>query len=90
MEEAENLIRKVLAELDSPSMGGTTCTPGLLLERTKSCLDAIDNSTANFSLYNNDSSGKCVQYALHCLLKATVYGTCCLFFISSTFTSDIK
>ncbi len=54
VEEAEQLIRRVLVELDSPSIAGSTCTAELLLERTKACLDTIDTSTANFSLYNND------------------------------------
>jgi len=54
--EAEDLIRRVLVELDSPAMSGSTCTASLLLEKTKSCLDTIDNSTAKFSLYNNDPS----------------------------------
>lgn len=56
--EAENLIRSVLEEVSDPAMGGgTTCTPSVLLERTKMCLDVIDSTTANFSLYSNDSSG---------------------------------
>lgn len=64
MEEAENLIRRVLKELSDPAIGGTTCTPSVLLERTKLCLDVIDNATANFSLYSNDSSGGfyCITY----------------------------
>lgn len=57
MEEAESLIRRVLADLCDPVVAGTTCTPAVLLERTKMCLDVIDNATANFSLYNNDASG---------------------------------
>lgn len=57
MEEAESLIRGVIAELSNPANAGTTCTPSVLLERTKTCLDVIDKATANFSLYNNDASG---------------------------------
>lgn len=56
--EAESLIRRVLEELSSPALAGTSCPPSVLLERTKACLDVIDGATANFSLYNNDSSGE--------------------------------
>ena len=66
--EAEDLIRSVLAELDSPSMADSTCTAAHLQEKTKSCLDAIDNSTAKFSLYSNDPSCK----SIHMLLPTIV------------------
>ena len=60
--EAECLIQRVLEELSDPTIGGgTTCTPAVLLERTKACLDVIDSATANFSLYNNDSSGTLIN-----------------------------
>lgn len=68
VEEAENLIRKVLAELCDPSMAGSTCTPALLLEKIKTCLDAIDTSTANFSLYNSDPSGRSISLELNLVL----------------------
>lgn len=67
VEEAESLIRRVLEELSGSAIEGTTCTPKLVLERTKNCLDIIDNTTANFSLYNNDPSGihtACFFYAV--------------------------
>ena len=64
VEEAESLIRRVVEELSNPAMGGVTCTPSFLLERTRTCLDVIDNATANFSLYNNDSSGN-HEVAMH-------------------------
>ena len=57
VKEAESLIRHVLDDLCDPMVAGTTCTPAVLLERTKMCLDVIDNATTNFSLYNNDPSG---------------------------------
>lgn len=56
MEEAENVIRKLLAELKNPDLGGATCSPTFLLGRTKSSLDIIDSVTENFSVYNNDPS----------------------------------
>ena len=58
VEEAENLIRRILGEVSSPALAGTTCTPGYLMERTKGCLDIIDSATSSFSLYNNDSTGE--------------------------------
>ena len=62
MEEAENLIRKILEDLSSPAIEGITCSPGFFLEKTKTCLDVVDNATANFSLYNNDSSGMILHH----------------------------
>lgn len=54
VEEAESLIKRVLVELSEPAIGGTTCTPAILLTKSKACLDVIDKTTSNFSLYNND------------------------------------
>lgn len=56
--EAEILIRRVLEELGGPGVGGVTCTPAFLLERSKTVLDTIDTATTAFSLYNNDPSGE--------------------------------
>ena len=56
MEEAEAVIRKVLAELKNPDLGGATCSPAFLLSRTKSTLDVIDSVTESFSEYNSDPS----------------------------------
>lgn len=58
MEEAESLVKKVLDELPTHATSGVTCSPSFLIERTKECLDVIDNATSAFSLYNNDPSGK--------------------------------
>ena len=58
------MIRKVLEELTDPALGGATCTPALLLERTKASLDVIDTTTANFSLYNNDPTCEFVPHSL--------------------------
>ena len=68
VEEAENVLRLVLEGLSSPSLAGLTCTPAFLQEKTQSSLDSIDTTTANFSLYNNDSSG-------------VVGGACCLAYV---------
>jgi huntingtin interacting protein 1 len=56
VEEAEAVIRKVLDELTDPELGGATCSPAFLLNRTKSSLDVIDSVTESFSVYNNDPS----------------------------------
>ena len=70
MSEAENLIRRVLEELADPAMGGATCTPALLLEKTKMSLDVIDSATANFSLYNNDPSS--ILFDLYSVINCLV------------------
>ena len=57
VEEAEGLIRRVLDEIGSAGLSGTTCTPKYLIEKTKASLDIIDNATSAFSLYNNDNTG---------------------------------
>lgn len=57
VEEAETLIRRVLEEVGSGGLSGTTCTPPYLMEKSKECLDVIDATTSTFSLYNNDSTG---------------------------------
>lgn len=56
VEEAESLIRRVLDEIGSAGLSGTTCTPKYLMEKTKVSLDIIDSATSAFSLYNNDNS----------------------------------
>ena len=61
IEEAENLIRRVLDEIGSAELSGITCTSKYLVERTKASLDIIDNATSAFSLYNNDNTGMCVR-----------------------------
>lgn len=57
LKEAENMISKVLEELSGPVSAGTTCTPAVLEQRIGMCLEAIDNSVSNFSVYNEDSTG---------------------------------
>ena len=57
MKEAEGVICKVLEELSNPESSGTTCTPAALAQRIDMCLKAVDNAAANFSLYNDDSTG---------------------------------
>ena len=79
MYEAECLIRRVLEELSNPVMAGTTCTPAVLLERTKTCLDIIDNATDNFSLYNNDTSGTRVLYIAPVLCAGLCDSDPCVF-----------
>lgn len=79
VEEAESLIQKVLEQLSSPAIAGTTCTPEFLLSRTKNALDVIDNTTSTFSLYNNDPSavGKAVSSLsslVHCLGEVILQG----------------
>lgn len=56
LKEAENMISKVLEELSGPVSAGTTCTPAVLEQRIGMCLEAIDNSVSNFSVYNEDST----------------------------------
>lgn len=72
VEEAENILRRVLEGLSSPALSGLSCTPAFLQEKTQSSLDSIDATTANFSLYNNDPSGV-VGGA-----SGAVGGACCL------------
>ena len=51
------MIRRVLDEISSAGLSGTTCTPKYLMDKTKASLDIIDNATSAFSLYNNDNAG---------------------------------
>ena len=57
LKEAENMISKVLEELSDPASVGTTCTPAVLEQRIDMCMEAIDNSVSNFSIYSEDSTG---------------------------------
>ena len=71
VEEAESLIRRVLDEIGSAGLSGTTCTPKYLMEKTKVSLDIIDSATSAFSLYNNDNSGTHID-RVHTLKKLII------------------
>lgn len=65
VEEAESLIRRVLDEIGSAGLSGTTCTSKYLIEKTKASLDIIDSATSAFSLYNNDNTGTLSGHISH-------------------------